>query len=145
VLSTHNGVPVVLDQFSYPLGINFTEFDPSGNSFASTFDHSYNRDLLSFPAVVRSKIAERQTASGFFLVSPNGNTGNGTNNNVFSYSDLAGNTYSRTVNAALNNITLDKQSGSLAPASAPHQGPLQPFTGFSGNARLPSGRRVPNQ
>ncbi|KDR81615.1 hypothetical protein GALMADRAFT_59305 [Galerina marginata CBS 339.88] len=144
VLSTHNGVPVVIDQFSYPLGINFTEFDPSGNSFASTFDHSYNRDLLPLPTVVRSKIVERQTASGFFLVSPNGNTGNGTNSNVFSYSDLAGNTYSRTVNAVLNNITLDKQSGSLAPASAPRQAPLQPFTGFSGNARLPSGRRIPS-
>jgi hypothetical protein len=145
MLSTHNGVPVVVDDFSYPLGINITEFDPSGDSFEATFDHSYNRDLLPLPIIVQSQILERQTATGFFLISPNGNTGNGTNSNVFSYVDQAGNTFFRTVDAVLNNITLDKQSGTLAPVtSVPHQFPLPPFTGFQGAARLPNNRRVPN-
>lgn len=86
MLSTHNGVPVVVDRFSYPLGINFTELDPSGNSCGltlyilpevpsqnifhtvkSTFDHSYDRNLLPLPTVVESKISERQTASALFV------------------------------------------------------------------------------
>ena len=86
MLSTHNGVPVVVDRFSYPLGINFTELDPSGDSCGftlyilpkapsqitfptvkSTFDHSYNRDLLPLPTVVESRISERQTASALFV------------------------------------------------------------------------------
>lgn len=86
MLSTHNGVPVVVDDFSYPLGINFTELDPSGKScqstlyilpkvlsqstfptVKSTFDHSYNRDLLPLPIVVGSRILERQTASALFV------------------------------------------------------------------------------
>ncbi|KAF8964688.1 peptide N-acetyl-beta-D-glucosaminyl asparaginase amidase A-domain-containing protein [Flammula alnicola] len=145
VLSAHNGVNVVVDQFSYPLGINITNLDPSGNSFKSTFDHSYNRDLLPLPTVPRSNIEERQTASGFFFIAPTGNTGNGTNSNVFSYSDAVGNTFSRVVDAVLNNITFDKQSGSLAPISSPHQFPLPPFTGFAGKARLPNGRVVPGE
>ncbi|KAF9564641.1 hypothetical protein CPC08DRAFT_660179 [Agrocybe pediades] len=144
VLSTHNGVPVVVDTFSYPLGINLTNFDASGDSFKATFDHSYNRDLLPLPITLRSQIAERQTATGFFLISANGNTGNGTNSNVFSYADSAGNTYQRTVDAVLNNITFDKQTGSLAPLPAPHQFPVLPFQDASGKARLPNGRRVPN-
>ena len=86
MLSTHNGIPVVVDHFSYPLGINFTELDPSGNSCGlildilpegssqitfhtvkSTFDHSYNRELLPLPTVVESRILERQTASALFV------------------------------------------------------------------------------
>ena len=77
---------MVVDHFSYPLGINFTELDPSGKScqstlyilpevpsqttfptVKSTFDHSYNRDLLPLPIVVGSKISERQTASALFV------------------------------------------------------------------------------
>lgn len=52
---------------------------------------------------------------GFFLESSSGNTGNGTSNNTFSYTDTAGNTYDREINAALNNITFDHQGGTLAP------------------------------
>ncbi|KAF8163305.1 peptide N-acetyl-beta-D-glucosaminyl asparaginase amidase A-domain-containing protein [Crassisporium funariophilum] len=142
VSSTHNNVPMVFDDFSYPLDIQLTLLDPSGNSFKSTFDHSYNRDLLPLPTVVRSKIQERQTATGFFLLSANGNSGNGTNNNTFNYVDQAGNTYQRVVNAALNNITLDVQTGSLAPAVASHS-PFSPSSnGFSGAARLPGGRQI---
>ena len=53
------------------------------------------------------------------VLSPNGNTGNGTSNNTFAYSDQAGNTFNRVVDAAFDVITSDQQSGTLAPASAP--------------------------
>lgn len=47
---------------------------------------------------------------------PNGtNTGQGSNNNTFSYVDLAENTYTRKVNASSNVILLDEQGGSLPP------------------------------
>ncbi|PPR08105.1 hypothetical protein CVT24_010566 [Panaeolus cyanescens] len=144
--STHNGITVVEDQFSYPLSINLTLLDP----IKSTFDHSYNRKLLPSPLIVASDIQERQTATGFFTLSPNGNFGNGTNSNTFSYVDAAGNTYFRTVNAALNNITLDHQSGTLAPSPVPAvssarvivQQPLGllPSEDTFGGARLPGGR-----
>lgn len=48
------------------------------------------------------------------VTSPNGNTGNGTNENQFFYYDAEGNTYWRTVNAAYNNITYDREGGYLA-------------------------------
>lgn len=79
-------------------------------------------------------------AAGYFEINPAGNTGNGTNTNTFSYVDTKGNTYVRAVGAALNNITYDHQSGSLAPSTAPH------FPGFPleklalGSVRLPGGR-----
>ncbi|KAF5331091.1 hypothetical protein D9619_005764 [Psilocybe cf. subviscida] len=145
VLSTHNGVPVVQDTFSYPLGINLTNLDPSGNSFKATFDHSYVRDLLPFPAVVKSTIQERQLATGFFFLSSSGNTGNGTNSNTFNYVDDAGNTYSRVVDAVLNNITFDKQTGSLAPRAPRPQPPfkLNPAQAGFTTPRLPNARRIP--
>lgn len=75
---------------------------------------------------------------GFFHVASTGNTGNGTNSNVFSYQDDAGNTYNRRVNAEFNVITLDEQSGNLAPASEPSPIVVQQpsFTAFSA-PRLP--------
>ncbi|KAF8894619.1 peptide N-acetyl-beta-D-glucosaminyl asparaginase amidase A-domain-containing protein [Infundibulicybe gibba] len=115
VTSTHNGVPTVVDTFSYPLNINLTLLNPSGSSFKAAFDHSYVRDLLPFPSIPKSTIQEHQTALGFFQTASTGNTGNGTNNNVLDYVDAAGNSYHRQVNAALNNITLDIQTGTLAP------------------------------
>ncbi len=66
----------------------------------------------------------------------------GTNNNVFSYIDTAGNTFFRTVNAALNNITLDLQSGTLAPTNIPHL-PFTPIQGPLVKPRLPNGRVIP--
>ncbi|KAF8798027.1 hypothetical protein BYT27DRAFT_7343797 [Phlegmacium glaucopus] len=140
MLSTHNGAPVVSDDFSFPLAIDLSLLDPNGSSFKALFDHSYNRDLLPLPVMVRSNIQERQVASGFFLVSPNGNTGNGTSNNALDYFDQAGNTYHRVVDAALNKITTDKQSGSLAPTGPPIV--LPPFIEFAGVARLPGGRQI---
>ena len=44
---------------------------------------------------------------GFYDVTTSVHVGNGTNNNTFSYIDVAGNTYKRIVNAASNKITLD--------------------------------------
>jgi len=80
VLSTHNKVPVVIDKFSYPLAINYSNLDSTGRSCTyevstlclqsahllplghTTFDLSYNRELLPLPIVVKSTIEERQTA-----------------------------------------------------------------------------------
>jgi hypothetical protein len=53
-------------------------------------------------------------AGGIFVLNSNGNYGNGTSDNQFSYVDDAGNTYWRTVGAALNNITYDQEGGTLA-------------------------------
>jgi len=128
VSSTHNGQLAVLDDFSYPLNINFTILNANGSDFKALFDHSYNRDLLPSPVITRSNIQERQLASGFFHLASTGNTGNGTNSNIFRYKDAAGNTFNRQVNAVLNNITLDIQSGNLAPAPA---------------LKLPAGQQIP--
>lgn len=97
--------------------------------------------------------SQTSVLAGFFTLSPSGNFGNGTNNNAFSYVDAAGNTYFRTVNAALNNITLDHQSGTLAPSPVPAvssaqvivQRPLamQPSDNVFGGVRLPGGRNAP--
>ncbi|KZT26436.1 hypothetical protein NEOLEDRAFT_1162094 [Neolentinus lepideus HHB14362 ss-1] len=114
VLSTHNGVPSVMDTFSYPLNINYTVLNSAGTSFSAFFDHSYDRTVLPSPLTTGSTIQERQLASGYFTISSSGNYGNGTSNNTFNYVDLAGNTYWRNVNAALNNVTYDQHGGSLA-------------------------------
>ena len=86
--STHNGVPVVIDNFSFPLAINLTILDPDGSSCRFQFaihssftnlclvkaliDHSYNRDLLPLPIVVRSNIQEHQIAGKLFVISTSG-------------------------------------------------------------------------
>ena len=79
-------------------------------------------------------------------MSPSGNTGNGTSNNTFAYSDLAENTYNREVDAALNVIIKDKQNGTLAPTSAVaapevSQSVVSSFNRFA-VARLPGGRQT---
>lgn len=74
------------------------------------------------------------------MVAATGNTGNGTSNNTFSYVDLAGNTYDREVNAALNNITFDHQGGTLAPSTQAHFPTFPKEAGVFGGARLPGGR-----
>ncbi|KAF5365715.1 hypothetical protein D9758_003342 [Tetrapyrgos nigripes] len=112
--STHNGVQVVADVFSYPFDANFTFLFPDQQNWTSSIDHSYQRSFLPNPLRVASKITERQTTSGFFQLASPVNFGNGTNNNSFSYIDSAGNTYKRIVNAAFNNITFDEVSGTLA-------------------------------
>ncbi|KAF8636717.1 hypothetical protein AX17_003520 [Amanita inopinata Kibby_2008] len=140
-LSSHNNAPTVMDQFSYPLNINFTALTPDGRTFEASFDHSYDRNLLPAPFILKSDIRERQLATGFFQISSNGNFGNGTSNNVFSYRDAGGNTYTRTVNAALNNITLDEQGGTLAPRTTTTVPTSDSqFVGSSGQVRFPGGR-----
>lgn len=140
MLSTHNGVVAVADTFSYPLNIDLTILDPSGDSFSALFDHSYDRVLQTSPLTIGSTIKERQLATGYFAITDSGNFGNGTSKNTFSYADTKGNTYTRQVDASLNNVTYDKQGGSLAPSTAPH------FPGFPlsklalGSCRLPGGR-----
>ncbi|KAJ7219276.1 peptide N-acetyl-beta-D-glucosaminyl asparaginase amidase A-domain-containing protein [Mycena pura] len=62
VLSTHNGVPAVVDTFSFPLTINFTALNNEGTFFSTVFDHSYDRILLPSPFILGSTIKERQIA-----------------------------------------------------------------------------------
>src|SRR5882757_10993176 len=85
MLSIHNGAPVVSDNFAFPLAINTTSSDGGDTckfkltikfqfnqfililcSVEAVIDHSYNRDLLPLPIVVRSNIQERQIASKIF-------------------------------------------------------------------------------
>ncbi|KAH9945923.1 peptide N-acetyl-beta-D-glucosaminyl asparaginase amidase A-domain-containing protein [Epithele typhae] len=148
-VSTHNGVPVLVDEFSYPLLINFTLLSPDGSQFECTFDHSYDRKSDPAPFILGSTIQERQLASGFFKVASTGNTGNGTNSNTFSYADDDGNTFSRKVSAVNNNITSDVQSGSLAPAPAPASAVQDKHAGMQAplaitKLRLPGGRTIGN-
>ncbi|TEB31308.1 hypothetical protein FA13DRAFT_1629312 [Coprinellus micaceus] len=129
VTSRHNGVPVIVDKFSFPITVNYTILSADGRSWKTDFDHSYDRDLLPNPFTLRSEIKTRQIASGYYTRSTPYNFGNGTNNNTFDYRDYAGNTYRRKVNAAYNNITLDIIEGSLASATpASRVGGASPFT-----------------
>ncbi|KAL6305342.1 peptide N-acetyl-beta-D-glucosaminyl asparaginase amidase A-domain-containing protein [Sparassis latifolia] len=141
-LSTHNGVPTLVDDFSYPLYINITSLNPEGTEFTASFDHSYERTSHPSPFLLGSTINERQLAAGIFVETANGNYGNGTSNNTFSYLDTRGNTYDREVNAAYDNITYDHQGGSL------YAGNVFSFPLFSLPApmvaapRLPGGRSI---
>ncbi|KAF8582025.1 hypothetical protein K439DRAFT_1392175 [Ramaria rubella] len=117
-LSTHNGRSVVKEDFSYPVLIDFVELPGNNTGWTTFFDHSYNRVLTPSPLITGFTIEERQIANGSLIFLPNGtDTGKGSNNNTFSYSDLAGNTYTRKVAAANNVITFDQQGGSLGPVS----------------------------
>lgn len=70
----------------------------------------------SCSCLARKAMFNRYVA-GFYNLAPTGNFGNGTNSNNFAYEDADGNTYTRQVNAAFNNITLDRIGGSLASIS----------------------------
>jgi len=144
VSSTHNGVVVLKDDYSFPFAINITSLNNEGSTFEATFDHSYNRDLLPAPFLLGSTITERQIAGGFFEETSAGNSGNGTSNNTFSYEDTAGNTFDRTVSAVDGVITSNVVSGTLADTEEGpiSQSPLQEFTGAFAVARLPGGRTV---
>ncbi|KAH8106837.1 peptide N-acetyl-beta-D-glucosaminyl asparaginase amidase A-domain-containing protein [Cristinia sonorae] len=140
-LSTHNGVSTLVDDFSYPLNINITNLTPDGLSFVTTVDHSYNRESHPAPFILGSTITEHQVAGGFFTISPNGNFGNGTSQNTFTYIDTKGNTFNRQVSSINTNITSDKQSGSLAPKQPPQFPSFGPGKLVSvPKARLPGGR-----
>ncbi|KAF8921285.1 peptide N-acetyl-beta-D-glucosaminyl asparaginase amidase A-domain-containing protein [Mucidula mucida] len=117
-VSKHNDEIVVLDTFSYPLDIDFRFDNADLTNWTSAVNHSYDRVLQANPLVLGTTIHNVQNTDGFFQLRTGGNFGNGTNSNTFSYVDTAGNTFNRRVNAALNVITLDEESGTLAPLSA---------------------------
>ncbi|OJA19047.1 hypothetical protein AZE42_06312 [Rhizopogon vesiculosus] len=122
VVSTHNGVPVVIDNFEYPLYIDMTYL------------------VVPAPFILGSVINERQQTAGYFTISATGNGGNGTSNNTLTYVDLKGNTYTRDVDAAYDVITYDMQSGSLADTTLP----IFPWVSQPQSmpaARLPGGKQ----
>ncbi|TRM58681.1 peptide N-acetyl-beta-D-glucosaminyl asparaginase amidase A-domain-containing protein [Schizophyllum amplum] len=114
VSSTHNGETVVSDQFAYPLDINFTYGSADFDNWTFIIDHSYNRAGALSPFELSTNIESQQSSESIYQTASTGNYGNGTTNNTFIYSDAAGNTYTRSVNAAYNQITLDEEGGSLA-------------------------------
>ncbi|KAJ3492353.1 hypothetical protein NLI96_g19 [Meripilus lineatus] len=143
--ATHNGVQTLFDQFSFPLNVNFTNLTPSGSSFTTTIDHSYDRVSHPAPFILGSTINSHQVANAFFTIASTGNFGNGTSTNTFSYIDLAGNTYDREISSINTNITSDHQGGTLAPKQVAHFPSFSPQEPLSvSKARLPGGRVVGN-
>ncbi|KAG6376151.1 peptide N-acetyl-beta-D-glucosaminyl asparaginase amidase A-domain-containing protein [Boletus reticuloceps] len=144
VVSLHNGVPVVMDNFEYPLYINisYLEMTNTSQTFYSSFDHSYDRQVFPAPFILGSTIVERQQTAGYFTSATTGNSGNGTSNNTFSYIDTKGNTYDREVDAAYNVIIYDQQSGSLATSALPPPTPWLAGMENTPAARLPGGKQL---
>lgn len=82
ISSTHNGVQVLKDDFSYPLWANLTFLTPDEDNcedlflallfvpwlmreldvVTATIDHSYERSLLPSPFILGSDIQEHQIA-----------------------------------------------------------------------------------
>ncbi|KAH7889693.1 peptide N-acetyl-beta-D-glucosaminyl asparaginase amidase A-domain-containing protein [Phlebopus sp. FC_14] len=144
VLSTHNGSPAVVDNFAYPLYINisYLEVTNTSQSFYTTFDHSYNRQVVPAPFILGSNTAERQQTAGYFTISTTGNIGNGTSNNTLTYTNAKGDTYNRDVNAAYDVITYDRESGSLVNSVPSPQLPLVSEAQTIPAARLPGGAKL---
>ncbi|KAF5391346.1 hypothetical protein D9757_001888 [Collybiopsis confluens] len=124
--STHNGVTILSDVFSYPFSTSFDYVDETLSNWTSSIDHSYDRVLLPNPLRVASTTHNRQMTDGFFELgsAKSGNVGNSTNNNTFSYSDANGNTYTRKVDANTDfndtiRILVDEIGGSLASNESP--------------------------
>ncbi|KAI0030815.1 peptide N-acetyl-beta-D-glucosaminyl asparaginase amidase A-domain-containing protein [Vararia minispora EC-137] len=143
--SVHNSVRVLTDEYNFPLAINLTFTNANFTDFQATVDHAYNRDLLPAPFILGSTITAHQVAGGNFSVRATGNTGsNGTSSNTFSYVDTAGNSFFQQVSAFENRITLNTQSGSLAPSPLPAaNADAVGQSGLSvGPARLPHGTVV---
>lgn len=126
--------------FSYPLEVDAWLFkDDTG--YTVLFEHTYKRSLLPNPYTIQTNIDAYQRANGSRWRLANGtNTGNGTNTNRFKYFDLHANTYTRDVSVTNNNITYDKEGGSLT-WSTPFKFIAQPLATFAQKvARLPAGR-----
>ncbi|KAF8136358.1 peptide N-acetyl-beta-D-glucosaminyl asparaginase amidase A-domain-containing protein [Boletus edulis] len=111
VVSLHNGVPIVMDNFEYPLYINISYLEMTNTSQTSRLIIPTTDRLSPAPFILGSTIVERQQTAGYFTIATTGNSGNGTSNNTFSYIDTKGNTYDREVDAAYNAIVYDQQSG----------------------------------
>jgi hypothetical protein len=94
--------------------------------------------------VLTSNIHSHQTARGYLVRTPGGTTGNGTNENQLRYNDAEGNTYWRRVNAAYNNITYDREGGSLTHGNGHPWGvptaEVQNVEGLGDTFKLPGGR-----
>lgn len=94
--------------------------------------------------MLASNVRSHQTAYGYLVRTPDGTTGDGSNENQFYYDDAKGNTYWRRVDAAYNKITYDREGGNLAhghshPLDAP-TGEAQNITDLGDSFRLPGGR-----
>ncbi|KAI6022667.1 peptide N-acetyl-beta-D-glucosaminyl asparaginase amidase A-domain-containing protein [Pisolithus marmoratus] len=100
--------------------------------------------LVPAPFILGSDIAERQLATGYFTSSTAGNFGSGSNNNTCSYVDSKHNTYYRLVDAAMNEIVYDQESGSLASSSPGTPWPVTPCSFSVPPARLPGGKHFGN-
>ncbi|KAJ1308702.1 hypothetical protein OPQ81_004393 [Rhizoctonia solani] len=115
-ISTHNGIPVISDDYSYPLDIDFwlvTENNASG--WNTILDHSFERKYLPNTLTPFNEIHTKRLSTGSFLTAPNGTrvVANGTAVQDFSYWDVKLNTYRRHVEARNSNVTSDEQSGTL--------------------------------
>ncbi|QRW01615.1 peptide-N(4)-(N-acetyl-beta-glucosaminyl)asparagine amidase A [Ceratobasidium sp. AG-Ba] len=115
-LSTHNGLPVISDDYSYPLDIDFllvTENNASG--WNTILNHGFNRKYLPNTLTPFNEINTKRFSTGSFLTAPNGTrvVANGTAVQDFSYADLKLNSYKRHVEAINSNVTSDYQSGTL--------------------------------
>ncbi|KAG9318485.1 peptide N-acetyl-beta-D-glucosaminyl asparaginase amidase A-domain-containing protein [Chiua virens] len=112
------------------------------------------REFIPEPrtSILRDRVARRSSkrqqtdegliarAAGYFTISSAGNSGNGTSNNTFAYTDTHGNTYNRDVDAAYNVIVYDQQSGSLATNTLPPSA-LEASTAQNIPVRMPGGRQ----
>ncbi|CAE6455255.1 unnamed protein product [Rhizoctonia solani] len=115
-VSTHNGIPVITDDYSYPLDIDFwlvTENNASG--WNTILDHAYDRKYLPNTLTPYNEIHTKRLSTGSFLTAPNGTrvVANGTAVQDFTYWDAKLNTYKRHVEARNSNVTSDSQSGTL--------------------------------
>ncbi|KDN51016.1 hypothetical protein RSAG8_00645, partial [Rhizoctonia solani AG-8 WAC10335] len=114
--SIHNGIPVITDDYSYPLDIDFwlvTENNASG--WNTILDHGFDRKYLPNTLTPYNEIHTKRLSTGSFLTAPNGTrvVANGTAVQDFTYWDAKLNTYQRHVEARNSNVTSDKQSGTL--------------------------------
>lgn len=113
--SRHNSIKVLQDTFSYPLDIDFFNVVDNGNpGYSTTVKHSYDRTDVPSPLVVGSIIKTTQSSNGTLITLPAGRTANGTNTQAFSFTDLAGNTYTRSVSATNSNVTYSREGGTLS-------------------------------
>ncbi|ELU45772.1 peptide-N4-(N-acetyl-beta-glucosaminyl)asparagine amidase A [Rhizoctonia solani AG-1 IA] len=131
-ISTHNGIPIISDDYNYPLNIDFllvAENNASGCKLYrisialvltyspgnTILDHSFNRKYLPNTLTPLNEIKTRRLSTGTFLTAPNGTrvVANGTAIQDFSYRDAKLNTYQRHVEARNSDVTSDSQNGTL--------------------------------
>ncbi|GAB1520015.1 hypothetical protein RhiTH_003088 [Rhizoctonia solani] len=115
-ISTHNGIPIISDDYNYPLNIDFllvAENNASG--WNTILDHSFNRKYLPNTLTPLNEIKTRRLSTGSFLTASNGTrvVANGTAIQDFSYRDAKLNTYQRHVEARNSDVTSDSQNGTL--------------------------------